>query len=141
MANNLIQQYLGDVGITVEYTTVPIANVIADVLAPKFSASYFTLQEDVDAFQASTFLLTSGATFNPYKVEDPKVEELTRAIQTGDEAEATAAAKELNRYVVENALHAPFYRQANSFGFSADLTAQPQAGNAYPYLYNIKPKA
>lgn len=140
VSNNLVQQYLGAVGIKVSFTNVPGQNVIADILAPKYSATYFSLQEDPNPFQAVNFLLTKGAVFNPYHVDDPKVEAYAKTIQTGSESAAAQAAKDLNKYVVEQAIMAPFYRDVNAFAVGSKITAVPQAGNAYPYLYNIKPK-
>lgn len=138
-ANALIKQYLGAVGIDVQFTTVPGANIIADVLAPKYSASYFTLQEDPVAYQEAKFLLTADATFNPYRYDDAKVAAWVKTIQTGSDAEAATATKALNTYTVEQAWNVVFYRDTNAFAAGPKITAEPQAGNAYPYLYNIQP--
>jgi peptide/nickel transport system substrate-binding protein len=139
-ANDLIKQYLGAVGIKVTFTPVQINNAITDVLAPKYSAAYFTLQEDPVAYQEANFLLSNTAVFNPYKVTDTTMTALIAKIQTGDEATANQATKDLNAYVVKQALMAPWYRQKNSFAVGPKITAQTQAGNTYPMLYNIKPK-
>ena len=141
VANDLIKQYLSAVGITVTFTSVPINNAITDVLAPKYSAAYFTLQEDPVAYQEANFLLTQNAVFNPYKVGDATIASLVAKIQTGDQATADQATKDLNKYVVEQAVMCPWYRQKNTFAVGPKITAVTQAGNAYPYLYNIKPKS
>jgi peptide/nickel transport system substrate-binding protein len=139
-ANALVTKYLKDVGITVKQQTLPTANVISDILAPKFAITYFSLQEDPVASQEVNFLLTKNAVFNPYKYEDPKVTAWAKTIQTGSTADANAATKALNRYTVEQAWNVPFYRVKNTFATNSKITVTAQAGNNFPYLYNIKPK-
>ena len=55
-----------------------------------------------------------SATWNLFHVADPTVDELIEQLRTGDEATAEQAGQELNRYVVENAFFAPFYRPQNT---------------------------
>ncbi len=140
-ANDLIKQYFNAIGIKVTFTTVPVANVITDLLGAKYSASYFSLQEDPTAFQEANFLLTPAATFNPFHTNDPKVVAWTKTMQTGTTAQYNAAAKALGAYVVQQAWNVPFYRDVNAFAQGPNIVATPQAGNAVPYLYNIKPKS
>jgi peptide/nickel transport system substrate-binding protein len=138
---DLMEQYLADVGITVKYTDVPLADAIAQILAPKFPAFWLTLQMDPTPWQAANFAITENATFNPFHVKDPTVDKLVSTIQTGDEADADAAAQELNTYVVDNAWFAPWYRVESNFMADANTDVVQQSDNAYPYLWNIKPKA
>ena len=137
---DLMKQYLGEAGITVKYTQVALSDAIATVLAPKYPASWFRLQEDPTAWQIANFTMTPNATFNPFHNGDPKVNSLVKTIQTGSEAEANAAAKELNKYVVEQAWFAPWYRVAGNFAADKKTNVVQQADNAYPYLWNITPK-
>ena len=137
--NDLLKQYLGAVGITVKYVTVPINNFITDLLAGKYAAANFQLQEDPTAWQEANFLLTTGATFNPFKVADSKVDELVKTVQTGSDATAAAATKELNTYVTGQGFMAPYYRLKGFWAQNNKISEQPQVGNATPYLYNIAP--
>jgi len=137
--NDLLKQYLGAVGITVKYVTVPVNNIITDLLAGKYPAANFQLQEDPTAWQEANFLLTTNATFNPFKVADPTVDGLVKTIQTGSDAEAAAATKELNKYVTEQGFMAPYYRLKGFWAQNGKISAHPQVGNATPYLYNITP--
>jgi len=139
--NDLLKQYLGAVGITVKYVTVPINNVIADILGAKYAAANFQLQEDPTAWQEANFLLTTTATFNPFKVPDPKIDAWVKTIQTGSDTDAATATKELNQYVVQQGIMAPYYRLKGFWAQSSKISAQAQAGNAIPYLYSITPKA
>jgi len=137
---DLIKQYLGDVGITVNYTQVPLNDAIAAVLAPKFPMAWFQLQQDPTAWQIANFTMTKNATFNPFKVDDPKIAAFAKTIQSGSDAEAATAAKDLNRYVVEQAWFAPWYRVSLNFAADKKTNVVQQTDNAYPYLWNITPK-
>jgi len=138
---DLVKQYLGDVGITVDYVQTPLNNAIADILAPKFPAAIFQLQEDPTAWQVAQFSISPTATFNPFKVQDPTIDGLLKTIQTGSESDANAAAQQLNKYVVDQAWFVPWYRVQGTFAASQDLKVVHQSDNAYPLLQNITPKS
>lgn len=134
----LISQQLADVGITTEYTD-PGNNFIADLLAPKFPASFMALEQNPD-WQLIQFMLAPTAVFNPFHNADPKVDEYIQQIQNGDEATQASVAKELNRYIVEQAWFAPFYRVQGSFATDTNTSAEMLPTNAYPAIYDIQPK-
>jgi peptide/nickel transport system substrate-binding protein len=137
---DLMKQYLGDVGITVKYQQVALNDAVATVLAPKYAASWFQLQEDPTAWQIANFTMTKNATFNPFKTDDPKVAAWAKTIQSGSDTEATTAATALNKYVVDQAWFAPWYRVAGNFAVDKNTKVVQQSDNAYPYLWNITPK-
>jgi peptide/nickel transport system substrate-binding protein len=136
---DLMKQYLGDAGITVKYEQVALNDAIAQLLAPKYAMSWFQLQEDPTAWQVANFTMTKGATFNPFKVDDPTIAGYAAKIQRGSDTEAAAAAKGLNRYVVEQAWFAPWFRNQGNFAADKKTTVVQQSDNAYPYLWNITP--
>lgn len=138
-APTLIQQQLADVGITVEYTEVAPNNFIADLLAPKYPASFMALEQNPD-WQLIQFMIAPTAVFNPFKYSDPKVDEYMKQIQYGDEATQASVAKELNTYIVEQAWFAPFFRVQGSVATDADTTVEMLPTNAYPAIYDFKPK-
>ncbi|MDY7526547.1 MULTISPECIES: ABC transporter substrate-binding protein [unclassified Cryobacterium] len=133
----LVQQQLKDVGITVNYTDTG-TNFIADLLAPKYAASWMQLQQDND-WALVNFEITPTATFNPTKYQDPKVDAFVATILNGSKDESDAALKDLNTYVVEQAWFAPWYRVQSNYATDAKTTVIPQFGNAYPYLWNFTP--
>jgi peptide/nickel transport system substrate-binding protein len=137
---DLMKQYLGAVGITVNYTAEPLNNLIADLLAPKFAAAWFQLQQNPTAWQVANFSIAPTATWNPFHVSDPTVNSLLATIQTGSQAESDAAAKKLNQFVVQQAWFDPWFRVQGNFAADKKTTAVQQADNAYPFLYNITPK-
>ncbi|WP_439590822.1 ABC transporter substrate-binding protein [Microbacterium sp.] len=135
----LIAQQLADIGITVNNVDTPIGNFIADLLAPKYAASFMALEQNPD-WQLIQFMLSPTAVFNPFKYEDPKVDEYIEQIQFGDEATQASVATELNRYIVEQAWFAPFYRVQGSVATDANTTVEMLPTNAYPAIYDFQPK-
>ncbi|MDT0181758.1 ABC transporter substrate-binding protein [Microbacterium sp. ARD31] len=133
----LHEQQLADIGITVEYTD-PGSNFIADLLAPKFPAAYIPLEQNPD-WQLIQFMLSPTAIFNPFKYEDPQVNEYIEQIQNGDEATQDEVVKELNRYLVEQAWFAPMYRVQGNFPSDANTTVEMLPTNTYPAIYDIYP--
>lgn len=138
-AFTLIQQQLSEVGITAEYTDTAPENYIADLLAPKFPAAYMALEEQKD-WQLIQFMLSPTAIFNPYKYADATSTALINEIQAGDEATQNAKAKELNKYVVEQAWFAPFFRVQNGYATDPNTSVTIMPTNAVPSLYDIQPK-
>ena len=63
---DLIKQYLGASASPSNYTPMPINNSITDLLAPKYAASWFILQQDPTAWQLANFSIAPTATFNPF---------------------------------------------------------------------------
>lgn len=133
----LIEQQLADVGITVVYEDLAIADFISALVGGEYAASYMILQQDPTDFQLASFQVAAASTWNWTHYEDPTVEDLVERLQYGDEA----AGAELNQYLVEQAWFAPFYRPANILVVDENTTMEPQAGNTWPYLWTIKPVA
>jgi peptide/nickel transport system substrate-binding protein len=137
---SIIASQLKDVGITVKYTDAG-NNFISDMLGAKYPATWMRLQEDPTDWQIANFELTPTAVFNPFKTSDDKVNAWVKTIQTGSDADAKAASKSLNAYVVQQAWYVPWYRVQSSFATDAKTSVKVQVGNAYPYLYNFTPKS
>ncbi|MGX5682846.1 ABC transporter substrate-binding protein [Schumannella luteola] len=135
----LIEQQLAEVGITVENVETPVENFIADLLAPKYAASFMALEQNPD-WQLIQFMIAPSAVFNPFHYEDPEVDALIQKIQYGDEATQAEGAAELNKYIVEQAWFAPFYRVQGSVATDANTTVEMLPTNAYPAIYDFQPK-
>ncbi|WP_231503112.1 ABC transporter substrate-binding protein [Blastococcus sp. URHD0036] len=140
-AFDLTAQYLSDVGITVEYTTIALADAFTQVLGGSFPATLFYLSEDSTTWQTAQVSIAQGSTFNVFHQPDETVAGLLSTIQTGSEDEAAAAATELNEYVVEQAWFVPYYRAQLGFASGPDTDVVLQSDNAYPLLQNITPAA
>ncbi|WP_440152458.1 ABC transporter substrate-binding protein [Arthrobacter sp. SAFR-179] len=133
----LITQQLKEVGVTVE-TVDAGNNFIADLLAAKYAASYMILEQQSD-WQLINMKIAPNAAWNPYKYEDPTVDQLINKIHLGSGDEQKSAAKELNKYIVEQAWFAPWYRPQNSFVTDAKTKVELQTGNVYPYIWSFTP--
>jgi peptide/nickel transport system substrate-binding protein len=134
----LVKQQLKDVGITATFTDAG-TNLVADILAPKYAATYFTLQEDTNDWQLINFQIAAAATWNPFHYDDPKVDAWMKTIRDGSSDDSTKALKSLNTYIVDQAWFAPWYRPQTSFVTNATTNVTLQKGNAFPYLWNIRP--
>ena len=138
---DLLKQYLEDVGITVEYVPTPIQNAFTDLLAAKYAAAYVILQQDPTAWQTANFAIAPAAPVNVFRVQDPQIDASLQTIQRGSEEESADAALQLNTYVVDQAWFVPFYRVQSAFAGNDSIEVEHQSDNAYPYLWNITPKA
>jgi peptide/nickel transport system substrate-binding protein len=136
----LIQAELADIGIKVNYTDYQGSTIFTAILAPKYPATYFTLEEDPVPWELAQFILTPTATFNPFHSTNPTVAGYLTTMQMGSSSQAAAAARALNQYLVQNAWFAPFFRPQSSFVADSHTSVTVQPGNAVPYLWNIKPK-
>ncbi len=135
----LIAQQLADIGITVNYTDAG-NNFIADLIAPKYAASFMALEQNPD-WQLVQFMLSPTATFNPFHSTTPEVAEMIATMQSGDEATQDATAAELNTYLVENAWFAPFYRVSGPIATDTNTTVTMLPTNAFPNIYDFEPAA
>jgi peptide/nickel transport system substrate-binding protein len=136
----LIADQLSKIGITVQFTDEQISDYISKILGHRYSASIFQLQQDPTDWQLTQFQIAAASPWNTFHIADPTVEGLIAKIQTGDQSTAAKAGKELNKYVVDNAWFAPFFRGQNTKVVDANTKIQMQAGNTWPYLWNIQPK-
>lgn len=138
---DILKQYLGAVGITVDYVTVPLNNLISDLTSAKFAASRMSLIQEPTAWQTANLEIAPDAAYNPFRVQDSVIDGLLNTIQRGSNEEADSAARELNAYIVDQAWFAPFYRVDRLYGVAAGTDVELQVDNAAPYLYNYKPEA
>jgi peptide/nickel transport system substrate-binding protein len=129
---------LADVGIKVEFTDAA-SNFVSDILAPKYPAAWIGLEQQSD-WQLIQFMISPTAVWNPFKYADPKVDELVKQVQLGDENARQTAAKDLNKYIVEQAWFAPWYRPNNSFATDASTSVKMLPSNVFPAIYDFEPK-
>ena len=139
-AYSLIQQELSDVGISVKYVQEGSATFLPSALAGKYSSMLMQLKAGPTTWEtiSNNLLPTSG--WNALHYESSTVKQLARTIQSGSAAQAGVAAKQLNKYIVEQAWFAPIYYPQQAFVSDSRTTLKTQVGNAYPYLWNIAPK-
>jgi peptide/nickel transport system substrate-binding protein len=134
----LVAQQLGDVGIRVTYVDTSPENYIADLQAPKYSAIPMQLEENPD-WQLIQFMISGSAPFNPFHYSDETTEALIADIQTGDKATQDAKAAELNKYIVEEAWFAPYYRVNAGYASDATVDVTLMKTNVVPSIFDFKP--
>lgn len=137
----LAQEQLKAVGINVKYVAVSQANFVPDMLAAKYPSGFLPLKAAPTVWETLTLDLLPTAAWNPYHYPDSTVKSLAEKIQKGTESEAIEAGKKLNKYIVEQAWFAPWYGSLATYVTDSKTTVEQQVGNAYPYLWNFKPKA
>lgn len=119
----VIQQYLGDIGITVTFTTYETGDYFGSIIGPN-NAVFFYAEVFV---QATQVFINNSAILNSFDVEDPYIEERWIQMQNGPDDVAKQAAIELGQYVVDEAILIPFtsprYIWASADGFAAKVGA------------------
>lgn len=134
-----IGQNLSDIGIKVEWVNVANTDFVSSLVQGKFPMAWFSPLEG-DVWAEVNYIIAPKSTFNPLHTTDPKVVELSKAIQTTSGPEQETAAQELNKYLVEQAWFAPFYRPMQIFFTDKNTSAEAQVMQAVPSIYNYAPK-
>lgn len=140
-AADLTKQYLGDVGIKVEYVNETLQSAVPKILGGAYPVTVFSLNAEINVWRAATTSLSPSALYNPLHSTDSKVASLLKTVQTGDDGQAAEAGKQLNEHLVEQAWFAPWVRFTGFVTASGATSVTPQDDNAYPLLQNIKPKS
>ncbi|WP_327668033.1 MULTISPECIES: ABC transporter substrate-binding protein [unclassified Streptomyces] len=83
-------------------------------------------------------LVTPGA-FNMFGSSDPTVKKLLTRVRAGTAAQSAAAARDLNRHLVEEGWFAPFYRMTFQLVSGSGVKVVPQSGMGVPSIYNYTP--
>ena len=132
-----VQQQLGDIGIKVQLETIPQANYVPDLAAAKYSAAVFNLYQ-AEPWVAINQMISTSALYNPFKSTTPELATMIDAVQNGGEQSAEKA-KEVNKYVTNNAWFVPFFRLNQMYLTNKKITVEPQLQQAIPSLYNYAP--
>ncbi|MFH5822762.1 ABC transporter substrate-binding protein [Georgenia sp. AZ-5] len=133
-----VQQQLADVGITVTLTSVPGADFQGELGQGKFAAAWFSLFQGPDWVAVSQMILPD-VLYNPFDSSTPEVQGWIEAIRAGGD-DGDAAAKGLNRFLVEEAWFAPWFRPSQIYFYNPDVVQpEPQVQMAVPSIYNYHP--
>lgn len=134
----ILTQQLADVGITLKSETVPPANIVTDISSGKYPVSYFFLFQG-EPWVAINQMISTEALYNSFDTTTPELQEMIDAVRTGGD-ESGELAKEVNRYVTENAWFAPIFRVDQMFYIDGTkITSTPQTQQAVPSIYNFAP--
>jgi peptide/nickel transport system substrate-binding protein len=133
----LVQQF-ADVGITLNLVTIPPANLQSELVSKKYEMVHF-FQFQGEPWVTINGLIAPTAFYNAFKNTDPELQKLIDEVHFAGE-ESAEKAKEVNKYVVENAWFAPLYRLDQIvFIDPTKITSTPQAQQAVPSIYNFAP--
>ena len=134
-----VEKYLGDVGIKVKWINASLNDTFGGLLAGKYAATTFGLTQGT-AWYFFNLAIAGDASRNVLKTKSTVVNEAEKRVQANPFS--TTIKKELgaiNKYLVEEAWFAPFYRSQQLWLTSERINVLPQVGSAVPYLYNYSP--
>jgi peptide/nickel transport system substrate-binding protein len=136
--NAVLSQQLGDIGIQLQTESIPPANYIADISGAKYAAATFQLFQG-GPWVAINQMISTNALYNPFDSSTPELQKMIDAVQVGGDQSAELA-KDVNRYVTEQAWFAPLYRlDQNYYTNPKKVTVVPQTQQAVPSIYNYTP--
>lgn len=140
IANPLITQQLGLLGIRVTQETLSGPQAIFELLSGKYPIFYFPLESRTalwDIVQG----IAPAAIWNVNKAQDPALTPLIEKAQTLEGSEAKANAQAINKFLIEQAWFCPWVYPESYYGTDKGTSAQPVIGSAVPYLHSITPAA
>lgn len=132
-----IEQGLAEVGIRVQWTTVPLDEV-RRMFSGEFPVFYAKLATTPLAWK--DLQLALNGPYNAFKSSDPKIDELMSQIAAAPEAEQGALYQELNTYIVEQAWFDVWYVQDNVYLADPSVEVTMQSGQIVPSIYNYAPR-
>ncbi|GAA2870598.1 ABC transporter substrate-binding protein [Paenarthrobacter ilicis] len=134
---SVLKQQLADVGITLNPGAAITNTFTADVAAQKYPALFYNLFQGQPTV-AIDQIVSTKALYNPFKTTSPDLEAKIAAVRTAGEG-AGEKAKEVNKYVVEQAWFAPLFRVNQMYYHNDKVKVTPQAQQAVPSIYNYSP--
>ncbi|HEU5032619.1 MAG TPA: ABC transporter substrate-binding protein [Spirillospora sp.] len=134
-----IETDLKAVGIKVVWDQLDAGSAVQKIYRDRaYSAMVMNIGQSSTDWVTDQDLVTPG-TFNMFGTTDPAVTRLLGQVQTGDDAAAAAASRELNKHLVEQAWFAPFYRMTYLLVAGDGVKAVPQSGMGVPSIYDYTP--
>ncbi len=134
----VMKQQLSDIGIELQTESIPPANYVTDMAAGKYAVAAFNLFQG-EPWVAINQMISTNALYNPFDSSTPELQKMIDAVQTGGDQSAELA-KDVNRYVTEQAWFAPLYRlDQNYYTNPKKVTVVPQTQQAVPSIYNYTP--
>ncbi|HKU36475.1 MAG TPA: ABC transporter substrate-binding protein [Paenarthrobacter sp.] len=134
---SVLKQQLADVGITLNPGAAITNTFTADVAAQKYQALFYNLFQG-EPTVAIDQIVSTKALYNPFKTTTPELEAKIQAVRTAGDA-AGEKAKEVNKYVVEQAWFAPLFRVNQMYYHNDKVNVVPQTQQAVPSIYNYSP--
>lgn len=115
-----LSQALADIGINVTWEPVPIQNATAAVASGTYPMYFFTVGSDVPPREMIRQL--KGQTQNPFKWTSPELDALLKDANAEVDPDARGEIyREVNEYIVDEALFAPLFYNTANFVTSKDV--------------------
>jgi len=128
-----ITQSLTDIGITVTWEPVPPQEITSSLASQKYAAAWFFDGLNVPARELDNNFGVNGF-LNPFHYQSPELTALMDEVSvTTDQAAADDLYKEINTYVVENALTAPVLYVGTTWALKEGVTYEPE-GSVMTYV-------
>lgn len=135
----VLRDGLAQIGIKVDWVDVSAAAYQAEQQSGKYPAVFAGFGQPAVGWGAVTQLIAPNAAWNVLKSTDPTIEALLRKIRLASDADAGTAYQELNKYLVDQAWFAPFFRVTQPYYTSSKVSVVAQTGQAVPSIYNFTP--
>ncbi|MGY0055307.1 ABC transporter substrate-binding protein [Streptomyces sp. LZ34] len=134
----VMTQALEDIGIKVKVDKIPFTELFSALQSGKYAMSWFKLQsgQPWDFIQSE---LTRGAAWNPAKDFDPKLNAMIDKAQKASGAAQTAAFRDINVYLQDNAFNAPWDVLDAVQGNSKKIKVTPRAFVSAVPIYDMAP--
>lgn len=130
----MIKQQLGLLNIDVTFESVPATQYLAKFLGGEYPIVPFGLPSGTPLFDVDQ-ALAPDSIWNVFKNGDRELTALIDELQVAPEDEQGGIAREINKYVTEQAWFSVFVFADNFWAFRDGVDATPVVGNSAPYLY------
>ncbi|WP_158303108.1 ABC transporter substrate-binding protein [Prauserella endophytica] len=128
-----ISQALGDIGIRVSWDPAPAQNATASVAEGKYPMYFFLVGNDVAPRELQRQFHSSSQ--NPFNWSSPEFERLEKEAHAETDPDRRAEIfKELNAYVVEQALFAPIFFLHSTMVTTKDVKFLGDGTNGFPSI-------
>lgn len=128
-----ISQALGDIGIKVTWEPVPIQNATAAVAGANYPMYFFTVGTDVGPREVIRQL--KGKTQNPFQWTSPEIDTFLKEASAEVDLDArNEIYKELNEYIVDEALFAPLFFNSANYVTSKDVVFLGNGKKNFPSI-------
>lgn len=131
--NPIVEQQLKAIGIGVEWEKVAPNATIPELRSGKFPAYVFQFGYQGSWAEYRKFGYPDSP-WNTSKVADPTFLEMLDETQYATGDEQIAGYQELNRYMVDNAFYAPWYRRDTIYLTNPETTVEMRGTNAVPHI-------
>jgi peptide/nickel transport system substrate-binding protein len=134
-----LSDYLGAVGIKVNWDNVPSIEFRNAMLSGKYEASVFQLFQGTAWVNFNLAVAPNGAR-NVFKSTNGLINNaLKNVLKDPSPKNVSTQMTAVNREIVKQAWFVPFYRLPQLLFTAKGVKVTPQAQNAVPYLYNYAP--